>query len=72
MSNQETVLVALLYVPGLSNYKKKNEPIRETLVIAEAIVKGKFSNFTNEQMEKRNVWIKKCKSQVNLDLNKWG
>ena len=72
MSNQETILVALLYVPGLSKYKKKNEPIRETLVIAEAIVKGKFSNFTNEQMEKRNVWIKKCKSQVNLDLNKWG
>ena len=55
MSNQETILVALLYVPGLSNYKKKNEPIRETLMIAEAIVKGKFSNFTNEQMEKRNV-----------------
>lgn len=72
MSNQETVLVALLYVPGLSNYKKKNEPIRETLMSAEAIVKGKFSNFTNEQKEKKNVWIKICKSQVNLDLNKWG
>ena len=58
MSNQETVLVALLYVPGLSNYKKKNEPIRETLMIAEAIVKGKFSNFTNEKKEKR-----KCMNQ---------